>query len=122
MGGSSLAFVTYPTDCVGAVGLHLRLNRSSSALADMPSQRNSWQSRRHLSLISCTAGMLAVAATLQGLASSSQNFVGSARIQPAIRSKMQLGAQRQDSSDNFIDKAFTVMADIVVSPMPLAQQ
>lgn len=27
-----------------------------------------------------------------------------------------------DKSDNFIDKAFTVMTDIVVAAMPLAQQ
>jgi len=81
-----------------------------------------WRSRRHPGLIACTVGMLAVAATLQALAPSYQSFVGGAPTQQALRSKIQLGPERQDSSDNFIDKAFTVMADIVVSSMSLAQQ
>merc|ERR1719270_3084470 len=61
-------------------------------------------------------------ATMLGLASSSQTFAGSVPTRQALRSNVQLGPERQDSSDNFIDKAFTVMADIVVSSMPLAQQ
>jgi len=36
--------------------------------------------------------------------------------------RVQMQAERKTSSDNFIDKAFTVMADIVVASMPLAQQ
>lgn len=39
------------------------------------------------------------------------------------RSRVQMQATRaNDKSDNFIDKAFTVMTDIVVAAMPLAQQ
>jgi len=87
----------------------------------MPSHGNCWRRRRYLS-IACTAGMLAVAAALQGLSSKSLTFAGSAPTKQALRSTIQLGPDRKDSSDNFIDKAFTVMADIVVSTMPLAQQ
>jgi len=36
--------------------------------------------------------------------------------------RMQMQGERRESSDNFIDKAFTVMADIVVNSMPLSQQ
>ena len=39
------------------------------------------------------------------------------------RSRVQMQATRaNDKSDNFIDKAFTVMTDIVVAAIPLAQQ
>lgn len=41
----------------------------------------------------------------------------------ASRSRVQMQATRaNDKSDNFIDKAFTVMTDIVVAAIPLAQQ
>jgi len=85
----------------------------------MPSHVNCWRSNRH-GLLACTAAMLAVTALLR-LASNSQTFVGGTPIQQTVRSKVQLGAERKDSSDSFIDKAFTVMADIVVATMPLAQ-
>jgi len=47
---------------------------------------------------------------------------GALRPAPVERGLHQMKAGRQTSSDNFIDKAFTVMADILVSGMPLSQQ
>lgn len=50
-------------------------------------------------------------------------FVGRAPQTPRVeRSPISLRAERRSSTDNFIDKAFTVMADLVVAGMPLSQQ
>eukprot|EP00419_Tripos_fusus_P055148 CAMPEP_0172811608 /NCGR_PEP_ID=MMETSP1075-20121228/9524_1 /TAXON_ID=2916 /ORGANISM="Ceratium fusus, Strain PA161109" /LENGTH=213 /DNA_ID=CAMNT_0013651055 /DNA_START=142 /DNA_END=783 /DNA_ORIENTATION=+ len=65
---------------------------------------------------------MATVATLHVPGFNFKTFVGGAAAQQALRSRVQRGAERRDSSDSFIDKAFTVMADIVVSTMPLAQQ
>jgi len=66
------------------------------------------------------AGTVAAALALGG---SSWSFVGGASSPAVNRARrVQMQAERKSSSDNFIDKAFTVMADIVVQGMPLAQQ
>ncbi|CAK0886405.1 unnamed protein product [Prorocentrum cordatum] len=50
-------------------------------------------------------------------------FVGRAPPTPRVeRSLVPLRGDRKSSTDNFIDKAFTVMADMVVAGMPLSQQ
>mmetsp|Transcript_15471 Transcript_15471/g.48701 ORF Transcript_15471/g.48701 Transcript_15471/m.48701 type:complete len:232 (+) Transcript_15471:101-796(+) len=66
------------------------------------------------------AGLLAALLALSG----PQGFVGAPRGAPrSVRGdRLQLQGERKSSSDNFIDKAFTVMTDIVVASMPLAQQ
>lgn len=48
-----------------------------------------------------------------------RGFVGSSR---GVSGRSSLVPRRGESSDNFIDKAFTVMTDILVQSMPLAQQ
>eukprot|EP00929_Paragymnodinium_shiwhaense_P058384 TRINITY_DN29227_c0_g1_i1.p1 TRINITY_DN29227_c0_g1~~TRINITY_DN29227_c0_g1_i1.p1 ORF type:complete len:227 (-),score=69.86 TRINITY_DN29227_c0_g1_i1:256-936(-) len=71
-----------------------------------------------------TAVALGAAAAAVACALGGWSFVGGAVApgQGRASSRMQLQAERSTSSDNFIDKAFTVMADIVVESMPLAQQ
>lgn len=63
--------------------------------------------------------MAAVAVAAVGLTSSC--FVGGLGGVARPAGTM-LRAQKKDSSDNFIDKTFTVMADLIVNGMPLAQQ
>mmetsp|Transcript_53680 Transcript_53680/g.115965 ORF Transcript_53680/g.115965 Transcript_53680/m.115965 type:complete len:229 (-) Transcript_53680:70-756(-) len=75
--------------------------------------------RRRVCSLAAAAGVLAA------LSASCTSFVGTpARLAPAPprASRLQRQAERRTSSDNFIDKAFTVMADMLVSTMPLAQQ
>lgn len=76
--------------------------------------------RRHgTSAVLLGAAAAAVALT----AGSVWSFVGGASSPaPARPQRVRMQAERKSSSDNFIDKAFTVMADIVVQGMPLAQQ
>lgn len=80
------------------------------------------QPRGRGAAVLAAAGLVAAALLVSG----PWNFVGGApraapRVKRGDRLQMQ-GAERKTSSDNFIDRAFTVMTDIVVASMPLAQQ
>mmetsp|Transcript_86013 Transcript_86013/g.251695 ORF Transcript_86013/g.251695 Transcript_86013/m.251695 type:complete len:233 (-) Transcript_86013:125-823(-) len=70
------------------------------------------------------AAALTAVAGLVVAACGPWNFVGAPLGAPrgARGERLQLRAERKSSSDNFIDRAFTVMTDIVVASMPLAQQ
>mmetsp|Transcript_45756 Transcript_45756/g.74359 ORF Transcript_45756/g.74359 Transcript_45756/m.74359 type:complete len:237 (+) Transcript_45756:86-796(+) len=71
-----------------------------------------------------TTGLVAMAVVV-AVSAATVSFVamGGRRSGGARQSnRLALQAERRSSADNFIDKAFTIMTDIVVSAMPFAQQ
>ncbi|CAJ1361814.1 unnamed protein product, partial [Effrenium voratum] len=66
-------------------------------------------------------GLVIVALGVSSLSAALSFVAHGGASKPAPRVQMQ-ATRVQDKSDNFIDKAFTIMTDLVVATMPLAQQ